>query len=61
MTMVGSLPAAMRPLVDVRELRIGIERGHGEPLVVVTSRFAKAENDTRVLAVTVKLVGEVVA
>ena len=25
----------MRPLVDVRDLRIGIGRGRGEPLVVV--------------------------
>ena len=38
-----------------------VDADSGEPLVVVTSRFAKAENDTRVLAVTVKLVGEVVA
>ena len=35
MTVAGSRPAAMRPLVDVRDLRIGIGRGRGEPLVVV--------------------------
>ena len=41
MTMVRPLPAAMQPLVDIRDLRIGIGRGRGEPLIVVDNATFK--------------------
>ncbi len=39
--MVRPLPAAVQPLVDIRDLRIGIGRGRGEPLIVVDNATFK--------------------